>query len=142
MHPSKLDHLGLVEAVKEFCDEISKHQDLKIEFRYPGFPVRKVLPKDVKLCLYRIVQESLHNVVKHSAARKALIVLEKTDQAVRLSVSDDGCGFDAETTRSKAGLGLISMRERLRFVGGEISIRSQPSRGTRIDVSVPLSRQA
>src|SRR5205085_6938946 len=89
LHPFKLDHLGLMAAVKDFCDELSRRKDMKIEFRHRGFPA--VLPQDIRLCLFRIVQESLHNVVKHSGARAALVVLEKTDQAVNLSVSDKGC---------------------------------------------------
>src|SRR5262249_39694484 len=140
LHPSKLDHLGLLAAVQSMCDELSERQDLKIEFRHSGFPA--VLPRNITLCLFRIVQESLHNVIIHSGARKALVVLERTGSEIRLSISDEGRGFDAESATIKAGLGLVSMRERIRLVGGEISIRSQPSRGTQIDVSVPLTRGA
>lgn len=136
LHPSKLDHLGLEAAVKGLCNEASEHHSLKTEFRHSGFPA--ALPKEISLCIFRIAQESLHNVIKHSGACEALVVLEKSLQAVRLSVSDEGCGFDRGAARTKRGLGLISMRERLRPVGGEILISSQPSRGTRIDVSVPL----
>jgi PAS domain S-box-containing protein len=140
LHPSKLDHLGLATALKSFCGELSASQELKIEFFYQGFPA--TLPKDVTLCLFRIAQESLRNVIKHSGAREALVVLEKTDGEISLSVSDEGCGFDTESQEMKRGLGFISMRERLRLVGGEISIHSQPSWGTQIDVSVPLTKEA
>jgi PAS domain S-box-containing protein len=139
LHPSKLDHLGLKAALKSFCDEISESQEIHIEFNHQGFPA--TLPNDVTLCVFRIAQESLRNVIKHSGAREARVVLEKTDEMVRLSVSDMGCGFDTESDKMKRGLGFISMRERLRLVGGEIFIHSRPSRGTQIDVSVPLSGQ-
>jgi PAS domain S-box-containing protein len=140
LHPFKLDHLGLAAALKSFCEEISESQGLETEFYQKGFPA--TLPADVTLCVFRIAQESLRNVTRHSGARDAQVVLEKTDAAVRLSISDTGCGFDTESDTMKRGLGFISMRERLRLVGGEISIHSQPGRGTRIDVLVPLTGQA
>ena len=140
LHCARLEHLGLVAALKGLCCDFSKHQGLKIEFRHAGFS--PALPKDIELCIFRIAQESLQNVIKHSGASPVLVVLEKTDQSVRLSVSDEGCGFDEESARIKGGLGLIGMRERVRHVGGDIFIHSQPSRGTQIDVSVPLERKA
>ncbi len=139
LHPSKLDHLGLNAALKSFCDEISVSQDLNIEFSHQGFPA--TLPNDVTLCVFRIAQESLRNVIKHSGAREARVVLEKTDEMVRLTVSDTGCGFDTESDKIKRGLGFISMRERLRLIGGEIAIHSQRSQGTQINVTVSLAGQ-
>lgn len=137
LHPSKLDHLGLATALASFCDELAVSHEFKIEFRQKGFPAP--IPKDVTLCVFRVAQESLRNVIKHSGAPYAQVCLEKTDQAVHLSVSDHGCGFDLESGKTRQGLGLISMGERLRLVGGEISIHSQPSRGTEIRVTVPLN---
>jgi signal transduction histidine kinase len=139
LHPSKLDYLGLAAAVQSLCDELAEHHEVTIQFHHLGFPA--VLPQEVTLCLFRIVQESLSNVIKHSGSQEARVVLERTGQLVRLSVSDTGYGFDTESARMKNGLGLISMRERLRLVGGDISIRSQLSRGTQIDVWVPLGEQ-
>jgi signal transduction histidine kinase len=136
LHPSKLDHLDLATAVKSLCDELAEHHEVTIQFQRQGFPTD--LPQEVTLCLFRIVQESLNNVIKHSGSPEALVVLERTKRSVRLSVSDKGCGFDTESARMNNGLGFISMGERVRLVGGEISIRSQPSRGTQIDVWVPL----
>lgn len=140
LHPPKLEHLGLVAAVKGFCAEVSERQALNVEVCHPSFPA--ALPKDVALCAFRIVQESLDNVTRHSGARQARVVLTKTDYAVHLCVSDEGCGFDVESAGSRGGLGLLSMRERIWLVGGEFSVHSQPSRGTRISVSIPLARQA
>ena len=136
LHPSKLDHLGLVAAVKSHCLELAAHHEIKIAFKEKG--CSGLIPKDVTLCLFRIVQESFRNVIKHSGAREASVVLVGTPHVIHLSVSDTGRGFDIDSPQSRSGLGLISMRERLRLVSGVISIHST-SRGTTIEVSVPLA---
>jgi signal transduction histidine kinase len=136
LHPSKLDHLGLVAAVKSLCLEVAARHEINIAFKVKGDIA--LLPKDVTLCLFRIIQESLHNVIKHSGAREAAVVLEGTPNFIQLSVSDTGRGFDVASSESKSGLGLVSMRERLRLVGGVSSIHST-ARGTKIEVSVPLA---
>ena len=137
LHPSKLDHLGLVAAVKSLCDELSVSNKLRVHFHQSGVP--SDLPKDVTLCLFRITQETLRNCVKHSGAESVQVLLTKTDHALRLSVSDNGCGFDTRSDLMDRGLGFISMHERLRLVGGEIKISSQLLRGTRIEVLIPLN---
>ena len=140
LHPSKLDHLGLAAAVESLCNELSGSRKLKVESRQTGLPAH--VPKDVRLCLFRIVQESLRNCVKHSGARRARVVLEGVEGYLRLSVSDDGCGFDTDSGALERGLGFTSMRERLRLVGGRLQIYSRPSRGTRIEIWVPLKGEA
>lgn len=137
LHPSKLDHLGLAAALKSLCQELSEHQEIEIDFQQDGFPAD--LPQDITLCVFRIAQESLRNAIKHSGSRTARVVLRKTTQVVHLRVSDTGRGFDYDSPKSSKGLGFISMRERLRLVDGEISIRSQANRGTQIDVLIPLA---
>jgi len=139
LHPSKLDHLGLETALKSLCLEIAEHQDIEIEFQQDGFPA--LLSHDITLCAFRIAQETLRNVVRHSGAREARVTLKRTCQAIHLSVSDNGCGFEFDSPRTSKGLGFISMRERLRLVAGEISIRSQAAWGTQIDVMIPLLRR-
>ncbi len=136
LHPSKLDHLGLAAAVKSLCDELAEHHGIQINFGQSGFPA--TISKDITLCVFRVVQEALRNVIKHSGAQSARVVLDLSDTAVRLTVSDTGCGFDVNDEQSKRGLGLVSMGERLRLVGGEIAIYSEPHCGTQIEVSVPL----
>lgn len=135
LHPSKLDHLGLLSAVKSVCNEVGAHHEIKITFRENG--IHGVLNKEVTLCLYRIVQESLRNIIKHSGASEATVTLGGSEKFVHLSISDTGHGFDAGSKEAKVGLGLISMRERLRLVSGVIAIHSN-ARGTKIDVSVPI----
>jgi PAS domain S-box-containing protein len=138
LHPSKLVQLGLVAAVKSLCDELRSNHELEIEFFDEGVPVG--LPQDISLCLYRIVQESLNNVIRHSGAEEAEVELLGTRDEVRLRVSDSGIGFDIESPGLKKGLGMLGMRERLRLVGGSISIDSKPSKGTELNVRVPLGR--
>ena len=137
LHPAALDHLGPAKAVNSLCQEMSALHDFKIHFTGRNLP--DVVPKDVALCCYRIVQEALRNVIKHSGAREAHVELARTKQGLELHVRDRGAGFDVAGVESRGGLGLISMRERLRLVGGQIAIKSSAAHGTEIDVLVPLS---
>jgi PAS domain S-box-containing protein len=136
LHPTKLEQLGLVAAVNGLCKEMSQSHSLLIEFVHHCGP--EAIPADTALCLYRIVQEALRNVVKHSGARGVDVQLRGDSAAIRLRIADDGVGFDPKLLEGKGGLGLVSMRERLRLVGGEIAIDSCPSSGTRVEVRVPL----
>ena len=136
LHPSKLDHLGLAAAVNSLCTELTQSGKVRVEFHQSGFPAE--LDSDVTLCLYRIAQEGLRNCVKHSGAEAARVVLTKTASAVRLLVSDNGCGFNTKSALMEKGLGFISMKERLHVLGGEMNVCSRRMRGTRIEVSVPL----
>ncbi len=135
LHPSKLEQLGLLAAVRSLCKELAQGRGLPVEFTHQDVP--EAIPQDTALCLYRIVQEALQNVMKHSGARQAGVELTGLGGAIRLRVSDDGRGFDPASAGGNGCLGLVSMRERLRSVGGEIVIDSRPSGGTRIEVRVP-----
>jgi PAS domain S-box-containing protein len=137
LHPSKLDSLGLVAAVGGLSREITKQHGLKVQFTHSQ--VNQWIPKDVTLCLFRVVQEALRNAVNHSGSAEAQVALSGYGDRIELSVSDTGSGFDPEIVRGMAGIGLISMQERVRLVGGNISIESQISHGTRIYVRVPLA---
>lgn len=136
LHPSKLDHLGLAAAVNSLCTELTQSGRLETEFVQTGFPCS--LDNDITLCVFRIAQEALRNCVKHSGAKSARVMLTRTRTAVRLVVSDNGCGFNTKKTSLEKGLGFISMKERLNLLGGELKVNSKPWRGTRIEVSVPL----
>jgi PAS domain S-box-containing protein len=136
LHPSKLDTLGLVASLKGFCREFSVQHNVQVQFVLSDIPAP--IPKAVTLCLFRIVQEALRNVVKHSGAAEAKIELSVRDDRIDLCISDSGVGFSPESAKGNAGLGLISMRERLGLVRGHLSIESRPSHGTRIHVRVPL----
>jgi PAS domain S-box-containing protein len=137
LHPARLDLIGLVATVGDYCREVSRQHHLQVEFVHQDVPAET--PKDVALCLFRIVQEALRNVVKHSGAAEAKVELSSDGHQIHLRISDQGKGMDAGSAAGQTGLGLISMRERLLLVGGHLSVESQPSHGTRIRVWVPLA---
>jgi PAS domain S-box-containing protein len=137
LHPSHLEQLGLVAAVGGLCKGLAQVHGLSIDFTHDEMPV--IIPEDTALCLYRIVQEGLGNVIKHSGARHADVELIGRANEIDLHIVDDGTGFHPGLANRDGGLGLVSMRERLRLVAGEIAIHSRPSDGTRIDVRIPLT---
>jgi signal transduction histidine kinase len=140
LHPSKLDHLGLGAAVKSLCEELSQSGKVKIAYQSTG--LLSTLPKDLELCLFRIAQEALRNCIKHSGAKSIHVLLARIRNDIRLSVSDNGNGFEKKAETMEKGLGFLSMRERLNLVNGEIRVYSQPRRGTRIEVSVPFGNES
>jgi signal transduction histidine kinase len=131
-----LQHLGLVAAARSFCKEISDQHAVKIDLVHHEVP--RSLPSDVALCLYRIVQEALRNVVKHSGAEIARVEITKSASELKLQISDNGIGFDPEGDQTRRGLGLLSMHERLRLVNGTISFMRIKPAGMRIDVRIPF----
>ena len=136
LHPSRLQALGLKESVRLLCDEISEQRQVNVVFRSAELP-RSVDP-GVSLCLYRITQEALHNVAKHSRARHASVELTREGNHLHLQIVDTGVGFDPAAV-NRAGLGLVSMRERVGVLKGHLSILASPGAGTRIGVRVPLA---
>jgi len=136
LHPSMVEHLGLPAALRSLCTDFSKQEKMRIDYRQRN--VDGATPRDIALCLYRVAQEALRNVVKHSGARRATVSLVLTKNRILLSISDTGVGFDRELTKTKKGLGIISMEERVRLVVGELTIRSRVGDGTRVVVDVPL----
>jgi PAS domain S-box-containing protein len=137
LHSSKLDYLGIVVAARSFCREFAEQKNVEINFTHQDMP--RSLPKEISLCVFRVLQESLQNAAKHSGVRFFKVDLNGTTDTVQLTVSDLGVGFDADDAINNRGLGLISMRERLQLVSGEISIESQPGGGTTIRARVPFS---
>jgi len=138
LHPAKLDDLGLKTALNSFCNEVAERHSIEVIFRSKG--VDTDIPADVRLCLFRIAQEALSNVVRHSGSRTAVVELKRTANRIGLTITDTGKGFDTRPFRVRKGLGLISMTERLRILSGDISIRSQPEKGTVVEVTVPLPK--
>jgi PAS domain S-box-containing protein len=136
LHSSTLEALGLVAGVKAFCGEFEEQQDIQIDFAHENVP--RNIPGDAALCLFRIVQEGLRNVKKHSGARRAEVHVENLDGKLHLSVCDRGKGFDLNRPAAERGIGIRSMEERLRLLGGQLEVHSRPMEGTRIDAWVPL----
>jgi PAS domain S-box-containing protein len=140
LHSSKLDLLGLVTAANSFCRELSEQQKVEVDFTHAGIP--RTLSKEISLCLFRVLQEALQNAVKHSGVQHFRVELSGAPQEIHLTVSDLGRGFDSGEAMSRHGLGLISMRERMQLVGGELSIKSGHGRGSTICARVRLKVEA
>ena len=137
LHPSVLDDLGLVKAIESECASYSGRERISVTFEARNAPA--ALPKDLALCLYRVTQESLRNIAKHARVKEARVSLASMDGEIRLSIHDEGIGFDLAQVGGKPGLGLASMEERVRLIHGDLSVKSQPGQGTVIEVRVPLT---
>jgi len=136
LHSSTLEALGLVPGVSALCKEFSAQQGVEVDFVSDNIP-RSVHP-DVSLCIFRIVQEGLRNLKKHSGAATAQVRLRKANDKLFVSVSDEGIGFDIRELIRKEGLGIRSMKERVYLLGGRVEIHSEPGKGTRIEAWVAL----
>jgi len=136
LHSSKLEYLGLAVAMRSFCREFGEQQKAEIDFQSHDLP--SSVPKDTSLCLFRVLQEALHNFAKHSGAQHVDVRLSGSSAQIELTVRDSGVGFNSKTVEESQGLGLISMRERVKLVMGTLSIQSQPGGGTAISACVPF----
>jgi len=136
LHPARLELLGLEAAAAGFCEELAKRHGVTIDVHFENVP--KALPREISLCLYRVLQEALQNVIKHSGARHADVSLNSQIDTLNLTVKDSGAGFHPHAAMRGPGLGLTSMKERLKVIGGQLSIHSQPGCGTIIHAVAPL----
>jgi PAS domain S-box-containing protein len=138
LHSSTLELLGLAVAVKALSRDFSEQYQVQASCECSSVPDN--LAADVSLCLFRVMQETLHNIAKHSRAAKIEIELDGNSDYLHLSISDDGVGFARDAISLRPGLGLISMRERVQLIGGEFIIASKPGSGTRVEAIVPLAK--
>lgn len=137
LRPSMLDDFGLVPALNWHAREMSKRTGLNV--RVSADEISDDLPDEHKTCIYRVVQEALHNAARHANARNLQVVVRKEGAGVVFSVRDDGSGFDKRLVR---GLGMLGMEERVRRLGGELRIESEIGRGTTISAELPLPEMA
>jgi len=140
LHSSQLAYLSLASAGAAFCRGVSNQQGLPVDFTAGEIP--DDLPKDVALCVFRVLQEAVNNALKHAGARHVTVGLRDEGEELRLEVADDGTGFDRDAAMNGSGLGLISMQERLTIVGGELTIDSRPGTGATIRARVPWRASA
>ena len=136
LHPAVLQHLGLVKGLTSYCGELGRAHGVAMTCTAVG-DFATITP-DAALCVYRIAQEALRNVIAHACARSVEVRLLRTSDHVQITIADDGRGFDATRARRDAGLGLVSMSERARIIGGVVSIVSAPSEGTRLQATIPM----
>jgi PAS domain S-box-containing protein len=139
LHSSKLEYLGAVGGMKSWCKEFGERQALQVEFKSPDAEIS--LPREIGLCLFRVLQEALHNTAKHSGVKRIEVQLREDSGEIHLVISDLGRGFDLETAMQGRGLGLASMQERVRLANGTIEIQSKPMGGTTIHVRVPFGSE-
>jgi PAS domain S-box-containing protein len=136
LHSSRLEYVGIAAAMRGFCQEFAEQQKVEIDFKIRDLP--SPLSPDISLCLFRVLQEALHNSAKHSGVGRFEVQLWGMSGEIHLTVRDSGSGFDRKTAKQSRGLGLISMEERLKLLDGTFSIESQPKHGTTIHARVPL----
>ena len=135
LYSSIPDSLGLAKGMRSWCREFGKRQKMEIDFKSHDLPR---LPQEISLCLFRVLQEALHNSAKHSGVERIEVQIGENSGEIHLIVSDSGKGFDIDAARRRGGLGLLSMQERVRLVGGTIVINSKPLGGTTLRVCVPF----
>jgi signal transduction histidine kinase len=139
LHSVVLQHVNLAAALDALCLEFCEIEGVIVDFHVTGNA--GAIPPDAALCLYRIAQESLHNVVKHSGVKDAQVGLTIRADAIELTVSDRGVGFDQAQKRDQGGLGLVSIEERIRLLNGTLHVKTEPGKGTQLTVKLPLERQ-
>ncbi len=137
LYPVVLDQLGLTVALESFCREFSTCSGVRTTFIHENLP--RHLAKDVSLCLYRLVQEALHNVSKHSGARRATVILRGSINTIEVLVEDLGSGFHPNALEARRGLGLANMEQRVLSIGGRYILRSTPGAGTVVRAILPRS---
>ncbi len=135
LHSSKVEYLGVVGGIRSWCKEFAERQNIEIDFKSD---VSSTLPPEIGLSLFRVLQEALHNAVKHSGVRRVEVQLRENWGEVHLVITDSGRGFDVEEAMQGTGLGLTSMRERVRLMNGTITLDSKQMHGTSIHVRVPF----
>ena len=138
LHPSQVELLGLAPALNNFCREFANRNSMRIQFTSACLTCK--VPEEASLCLFRVAQEAIRNVHKHSGCREALVELDEISGSLRLRISDRGSGFDPTAAETSQGLGLLSMEERLRSMGGELFVHSRPGGGTCIEASIPATQ--
>ena len=136
LHPTELDDLGLETALRLYCEELGQREGIAVKFSGRNLP--QTFSREIAYCLYKVAQESLRNVAKHSQAKRATVSVEGTADGVRLGVEDFGGGFSVSSLKTTSGLGILSMRERVHLANGKFSIASEQGKGTRISVEIPL----
>jgi PAS domain S-box-containing protein len=138
LHPSQVELLGLAPALNNFCREFANRNSMRIQFTSACLTCK--VPEEASLCLFRVAQEAIRNVHKHSGCREALVELDEISGSLRLRISDRGAGFDPVSVEATEGLGLLSMEERLRSMGGELFVHSRPGGGTCIEACIPATQ--
>ena len=138
LHPYQLEQLGLTKAIESIIERASKSSSIK--FRYELDNIDKLFDQETEINLFRMIQESINNILKHSEATEAVISVLKDSKEVSVNVKDNGKGFDVLMSKSKRGLGLMSLFERAKISGAKVDIDSRPGKGTLINISISIPK--
>lgn len=138
LHPAILEHLGVAAALRSFCTQFSEQSGIFVTVNFATNFAD--INQEISLCLYRITQEALINVAKHSSAQHVSVELKTSFRHIELKIRDDGFGFDVEHTKKSGGIGLVTMQERARLVHGRFVLQTTPGQGTTIVVKLPLKK--
>jgi signal transduction histidine kinase len=138
LHPTILEDLGLLRAIESECDSLMLRDELIVNFKKNNVP--EFISNTVSLCIYRVIQEGLNNIVRHSGVKVCDVRLNHAQDIIFLTIKDEGRGFDPTEVRRKPGLGLSSMRERVLFVQGSFSVETGVGQGTTIQIQIPYNR--
>jgi PAS domain S-box-containing protein len=136
LHPLELEDLGLVAALRAYCQDFSRREGIVVRLKSRDVPKR--LKREIGSCVYKVAKESLSNVAMHAEAERVSVILEGAGDVIRLSVKDSGIGFTAGMEGAEGGMGLLGMKARVALVGGNIDIVSEPGQGTEVRVALPL----
>ncbi len=136
LHPAALEQLGLQAALRAHCESFGSNEQIAVDFDGAGCP--SSLRDDVATCLFRVTQTALHNVARHAGAQHALVRVAGSPGTIELRIVDDGKGFDVSEARQRAGLGLVSMEERVRMLGGRLQVTSVHGKGTTVKATMPV----
>jgi two-component system NarL family sensor kinase len=143
LRPSELDDLGLAPAIRSLCGAFSQRTGVAIDLSF--FELPKNVQAEIELNLYRIIQEALGNIEKHSQATEVTLRLSREDFGIKATIRDNGRGFDPRLARAKTaktlGMGLVDMKERVALIGGACTLKSAPGEGMELVVQIPLSSQ-
>ncbi|MGH7556033.1 MAG: histidine kinase, partial [Longimicrobiales bacterium] len=137
LHPAVIGLVGCAAALRSHCNEFARQHAVNVTFRAPAEEAH--VPPEVGLCLYRVAQESLRNIARHASATRVRVQMRHTPTLLGLSIRDDGIGFDGATLRNARGLGLVSMEERVRLLGGRMRIRTRSDGGAEVLVVIPIA---
>jgi PAS domain S-box-containing protein len=140
LHSSKLDYIGVAAAAAAFCREVSQQHHVDVAFTHHGVP--DDVPNEVAVCVFRVLQEAVHNAVKHAGVQSVAVDLRGSGHDLHLEVRDAGVGFEPDAALRGPGFGLVGMQERMRLADGELALESRPGAGATIRARVPLHRSS
>ncbi|HAW78393.1 MAG TPA: histidine kinase, partial [Balneola sp.] len=136
LRPIHLEKFGLTDAISDLCNQLQ--QSSSMEWSYHIDDINELIPKDKQINFYRVVQEAVNNILKHSLASEASVIVRVSDESIQTVIWDNGSGFIRSSIKNSEGLGFLGMKERMETLNGKMTIDSLPGEGTTIKINIPL----